>query len=97
MRPARRAWLRNSRPRRDDYELAEWTKVQDISLVAIAQSDPADTSTFEAIRQSGLDLIGKIGNPVARQAAEAAWRSNTANAHDQAMIARDKARPSTGR
>ena len=83
--------------RRDDYELAEWTKVQDASLVAIAQSDPADTSTFEAIRQSGLDLIGKMGNPVARQAAEAAWRSNTANAHDQAMIARDKARPSTGR
>ncbi|WP_192180064.1 hypothetical protein [Mesorhizobium amorphae] len=66
--------------RRDDYELAEWTKVQDASLVAIAQSDPADTSTFQAIRQSGLDLIGKMGNPVARQAAEAAWRSNTTNA-----------------
>ncbi|UVK37635.1 hypothetical protein LHFGNBLO_004700 [Mesorhizobium sp. AR10] len=66
--------------RRDDYEQGEWSKVQDASLSAIAQSDPNDTATFEAIMQSGLDLIGKMGNPVARQAAEAAWRSKTAEA-----------------
>ena len=62
---------------RDNYELAEWSKVQDASLRAIARISPADTGTFEAIRQSGFDLIGKIGNQAARQAAEAAWRSNT--------------------
>ena len=66
--------------RRDDYEQAEWTAVQDASLGAIAATDPTDTGTFEAIRQSGLDLIAKMGNPVARQAAEAAWRRNTAKA-----------------
>jgi hypothetical protein len=71
--------------RRQDYEQAEWTKVQDASLSAIAQGDPADTATFEAIRQDGLDLIAKMGNPVARQAAETAWRSNTAKALAEAM------------
>ena len=83
--------------RRDDYELARWSEVQDASLSAIAQSDPVDTEMFEAIRQDGFDLIAKMGNPLARQAAEAAWRSDTAKALDQAVIARDKARPSTGR
>ncbi len=78
--------------RRDDYELAEWTKVDTISTSAIAKSDPNDTATFEAIRQSGLDLIAKIGNPVARQAAEAAWRTNTAKARMEALIAQDPRR-----
>ncbi|BAV46408.1 Uncharacterized protein MLTONO_1505 [Mesorhizobium loti] len=78
--------------RRDDYELAEWTKVDTMSTSAIAQSDPNDTANFEAIRQSGSDLIAKIGNPLARQAAEAAWRTNTAKALVQAMIAQDPKR-----
>lgn len=50
------------------------------ALGAIAESDPNDTATYEAIRQGGLDLIAKMANPAARQAAEAAWRSNTAKA-----------------
>jgi hypothetical protein len=78
--------------RRDQYEQAEWTKVENIYTGSIAQSDPADTGAFEAIRQSGLDFIGKIGNPLARQAAETAWRSNTAKALVQAMIAQDPKR-----
>ncbi|MER8503199.1 hypothetical protein [Mesorhizobium sp. M0204] len=78
--------------RRQTYEQAEWSKVEQIYTSSIAQSDPNDTETFEAIRQSGLDLIGKMGNPVARQAAEAAWRSNTAKALVQAMIAQDPKR-----
>ncbi|MER8486012.1 hypothetical protein [Mesorhizobium sp. M1322] len=78
--------------RRDQYEQAEWTKVENIYTGSIAQSDPNDTGTFEAIRQSGHDLIAKIGNPLARQAAEAAWRSNTAKALIQAMIAQDPKR-----
>ncbi|RWC86750.1 MAG: hypothetical protein EOS72_24580 [Mesorhizobium sp.] len=78
--------------RRDDYELAEWTKVDTMSTSAIANGDPNDTATFEAIRQSGSDLIAKIGNPLARQAAEAAWRTNTAKALVQAMIAQDPKR-----
>ncbi|WP_181169108.1 hypothetical protein [Mesorhizobium sp. B2-4-14] len=75
--------------RRDDYELAEWAKVDAMSTSAIAKSDPNDTANFEAIRQSGSDLIAKIGNPLARQAAEAAWRTNTAKALIQAIIAQD--------
>ncbi len=75
--------------KRDEYELAEWAKVDNISTNAIAKSDPNDTATFEAIRQSGLDLIAKIGNPLARQTAEAAWRGKTAKALVQAMIAQD--------
>ncbi|MER9114137.1 hypothetical protein NKH73_27770 [Mesorhizobium sp. M0938] len=78
--------------RRDEYELAEWSKVDNFYTGSIAQSDPNDTATFEAIRQSGFDFIGKIGNPAARQAAEAAWRSNTAKALVQAMIAQDPKR-----
>ncbi|MER9406178.1 hypothetical protein NKI36_19300 [Mesorhizobium caraganae] len=78
--------------RRDDYEMAEWTKVDNISTSAIAKSDPNDTATFEAIRQRGFDLIAKIGNPLARQVAEAAWRTNTAKALVQAMIAQDPKR-----
>ncbi|MFD2052802.1 hypothetical protein ACFSQT_06670 [Mesorhizobium calcicola] len=78
--------------RRDDYELAEWTKVDNISTSSIARGDPNDTATFAAIRQSGSDLIAKIGNPLARQAAEVAWRSNTARALVQAMIAQDPKR-----
>ncbi|WP_292509322.1 hypothetical protein [Mesorhizobium sp.] len=78
--------------RRDQYEQAEWTKVENIYTGSIAQSDPNDTGTFEAIRQSGHNLIAKIGNPLARQAAETAWRSNTANALVQAMIAQDPKR-----
>ncbi|MER8753637.1 hypothetical protein NKH57_31345 [Mesorhizobium sp. M1050] len=78
--------------RRDDYELAEWTKVDNISTSSIAKSDPSDTANFEAIRQSGFDLIAKIGNPLARQAAEVAWRTNTAKALVQAMIAQDPKR-----
>ncbi|WP_292242996.1 hypothetical protein [Mesorhizobium sp.] len=39
--------------RRDEYEQVEWTKVENIYTGSIAQSDPADTGTFEAIRQSG--------------------------------------------
>ncbi|UCI15827.1 MULTISPECIES: hypothetical protein [unclassified Mesorhizobium] len=69
---------------RDEYELAEWAKVQDASLSAIAQSDPDDGANFEAIQQSGLDLIANMGNPIARQAAEVAWRSNTAQARSGA-------------
>jgi hypothetical protein len=79
--------------RRDDYEMAEWTKVQDTSLKAIAQSDPADISTFEAIKQSGLDLIGKMGNPVARQAAEAEWRNSTAQARSTFHTATSTSQP----
>ncbi|MBZ9871900.1 hypothetical protein LB542_13660 [Mesorhizobium sp. BR1-1-9] len=88
------AWrmARRQRQRRDDYELAGWTKVDAMSTSAIAQSDPNDTANFEAIRQSGFDLIAKIGNPLIRQAAEAAWRSNTAKALVQAMIAKDPQR-----
>jgi hypothetical protein len=78
--------------RRDEYELAEWSKVDNFYTGSIAQSDPSDTGTFEVIRQSGHDLIAKIGNPAARQAAEAAWRSNTAKALVQAMIAQDPKR-----
>ncbi|CCV14982.1 hypothetical protein [Mesorhizobium sp. STM 4661] len=74
--------------RRDDYEQSQWAEVQAAYLGIIAQSDPADTSAFEAIRQSGLGLIGKMGNPVARQAAEADWRSKTAKAIVQAGIAK---------
>ncbi|CAN7678677.1 hypothetical protein [Mesorhizobium sp. LjNodule214] len=77
---------------RDDYELAEWTKIDNISTSAIAKGDPNDTANFEAVRQSGFDLIAKIGNPLARQAAEVAWRSNTAKALVQAMIAQDPKR-----
>ncbi|MBZ9979199.1 hypothetical protein [Mesorhizobium sp. BR-1-1-10] len=78
--------------RRDDYELAEWTKVDTMSTAAIANGDPNDTANFEAIRQSGFDLIAKIGNPLIRQTAEAAWRTNTAKALVQAMIAQDPKR-----
>ncbi len=78
--------------RRQDYEQAEWSKAQAAELNAIAQSNPDDTATFEAIRQSGFDFIAKMGNPVARQAAETAWRSNTAKALAQAMIAKDPGR-----
>ncbi|MFB9981266.1 hypothetical protein ACFSQQ_19375 [Mesorhizobium kowhaii] len=78
--------------RRDDYEQAEWTKVDNISTSAIAKGNPNDTGTFEAIRQNGFDLIAKIGNPLARQAAEVAWRSNTAKALVQAMIVQDPKR-----
>ncbi|MFD1986522.1 hypothetical protein ACFSOZ_29210 [Mesorhizobium newzealandense] len=75
--------------RRDNYEQAEWTKVDNMATSSIALSDPNDTGTFEAIRQNGFDLIAKLGNPLARQAAEVAWRSNTAKALVQAMIAQD--------
>ncbi|MER8524002.1 HNH endonuclease [Mesorhizobium sp. M0644] len=75
--------------RRDEYEQAEWTKVDNISTSAIAQSNPKDTEKFDAIRQNGFDLIAKLRNPLARQAAEVAWRSNTAKALVQAMIAQD--------
>lgn len=78
--------------RRDEYERAEWAKVDNISTSAIAKSDPNDTASFEAIRQSGFDLIAKIGNPLARQAAEAAWRTNTAKARMEALIAKDPRR-----
>lgn len=78
--------------RRDDYELDEWTKVDNISTSAIAKSDPNDTANFAVIRQSGFDLIAKIGNPLARQTAEVAWRTNTAKALVQAMIAQDPKR-----
>lgn len=78
--------------RRDEYEQAEWSKVDNFYTGSIAQSDPNDTGTFEAIRQSGFDFIGKIGNPAARQAAGTAWRSNTAKALVQAMIAQDPKR-----
>jgi hypothetical protein len=78
--------------RRDQYEQAEWTKVENIYTGSIAQGDPNDIGTFEAIRQSGHDLIAKIGNPAARQAAKTAWRSNTAKALVQAMIAQDPKR-----
>lgn len=78
--------------RRQDYEQTEWSKAQDSYTSAIAQSDPDDTAAFEAIRQSGFDFIAKMGNPVARQAAETAWRSNTAKALAQAMIAKDPKR-----
>ena len=87
-----RRMAQRQQARRDDYELAEWTKIDNISTSAIAQSDPNDTANFEAIRQSGFDLIAKIGNPLARQAAEAAWRTNTAKALVQAMIAQDPKR-----
>lgn len=75
--------------RRQNYEQAEWSKVEDGYTSAIAQGDPDDSETFEAIRRSGLELIGKMGNPAARQAAEAAWRGNMAKALAQAMIAKD--------
>lgn len=80
------------RARRDDYELAELTEVDNISTSAIAKGNPNDIGSFEAIRQSGLDLIAKIGNPLARQAAEVVWRSNTAKALVQAMISQDPKR-----
>ncbi|MBA1143187.1 lytic transglycosylase domain-containing protein [Mesorhizobium neociceri] len=83
---------RRQQAKRDDYEMAEWTKVDNMSTSAIAQSDPNDTANFEAIRQSGFDLIAKIGNPLARQAAEAAWRTNTAKALVQAIIAQNPKR-----
>lgn len=78
--------------RRDDYELAELTEVDNISTSAIAKSNPNDIGSFEAIRQSGFDLIAKIGNPLIRQAAEATWRGNTAKALVHAMIAQDPKR-----
>lgn len=78
--------------RRQDNEQAEWSKAQAAELNAIAQSDPDDTATFEAIRQSGFDFIAKMGSPVARQLAETGWRSNTAKALAQAMLAKDPRR-----
>ncbi|WP_287350848.1 hypothetical protein [Mesorhizobium sp.] len=78
--------------RRQDYEQTEWSKAQDSYTTAIAQSDPDDTAAFEAIRQSGFDFIAKMGNAVARQAAETAWRSNTAKALAQARTAKDPGR-----
>ncbi|TPN70640.1 hypothetical protein, partial [Mesorhizobium sp. B1-1-5] len=69
---------------RDEYELAEWAKVDTMSTSSIAKGDPNDIGAFEAIRQNGSDLIAKIGNPVIRQAAEVAWSSNTAKALVQA-------------
>ncbi|WP_292506488.1 hypothetical protein [Mesorhizobium sp.] len=78
--------------RRDEYEQDQWTKVENISTNSIARSDPNDTANFEAIRQHGLDLIAKIGNPLARQAAEVAWRSNTAKALMLATIGLDPKR-----
>jgi hypothetical protein len=87
-----RRMAQRQKAQRDDYELAEWTKVDNISTSSIAKSDPNDTANFEAIRQSGFDLIAKIGNPLARQAAEVAWRTNTAKALVQAMIAQDPKR-----
>ncbi|WP_181165268.1 MULTISPECIES: HNH endonuclease signature motif containing protein [unclassified Mesorhizobium] len=77
---------------RDEYELAEWAKVDTMSTSSIAKGDPNDIGAFEAIRQNGSDLIAKIGNPVIRQAAEVAWSSNTAKALVQAMIAQDPKR-----
>lgn len=73
--------------KRDDYEKAVVDTTLTTNAIAIAQGDPNDTATFEAIRQSGLDLIAKIGNPLTRQAAEASWRTNSAKALVQAMIA----------
>lgn len=73
--------------KRDDYEKAVVDTTLTTNAIAIAKGDPNDTANFEAIRQSGLDLIAKIGNPIARQAAEAAWRTNAAKALVQAMIA----------
>jgi hypothetical protein len=87
-----RRMAQRQKARRDEYELAEWTKVDNISTSSIAKSDPNDTANFEAIRQGGSDLIAKIGNPLARQAAEAAWRSNTAKALVQALVAQDPKR-----
>ncbi|WP_206526430.1 MULTISPECIES: hypothetical protein [unclassified Mesorhizobium] len=87
-----RRMARRQLQRRDDYELTEWTKVDNISTSSIAQSDPNDTANFEVIRQNGFDLISKIGNPLIRQTAELAWRSNTAKALVQAMIAQDPKR-----
>ncbi|WP_245461491.1 hypothetical protein [Mesorhizobium sp. M6A.T.Ce.TU.002.03.1.1] len=78
--------------RRDEYEQDQWTKVENISTNSIARSDPNDTANFEEIRQHGLDLIAKIGNPLARQAAEVAWRSNTAKAWMLATIGLDPKR-----
>ncbi|ESY29440.1 hypothetical protein NKH34_15020 [Mesorhizobium sp. M1148] len=78
--------------KRDDYEKATVDTTLTTNAIAIAKGDPNDTATFEAIRQSGLDLIAKIGNPLARQAAEAAWRTNSAKALVQAMIATDPKR-----
>jgi hypothetical protein len=78
--------------RRDDYEWTEWSQVENEYTSAIAQSDPKDTANFEAIRQRGLDLISKIGSPLARHMAEAAWKSNAAKALVQAMIAQDPKR-----
>ncbi|ESY25573.1 hypothetical protein [Mesorhizobium sp. LNJC394B00] len=80
------------RTKRDDYEKATVDTTLTTNAIAIAKGDPNDTATFEAIRQSGLDLIAKIGNPLARQAAEAAWRTNAAKALVQAMIATDPKR-----
>ncbi|MER9527323.1 hypothetical protein NKI96_27750 [Mesorhizobium sp. M0292] len=78
--------------KRDDYEKATVDTTLTTNAIAIAKGDPNDTANFEAIRQSGLDLIAKIGNPLARQAAEAAWRTNSAKALVQAMIATDPKR-----
>ncbi|MFC3324261.1 hypothetical protein [Mesorhizobium cantuariense] len=87
-----RPMAQRQQTRRDEYELAEWTKIDTMSTGSIAQGDPNDTETFEAIRQSGFDLIAKIGNPIIRQTAEATWRGNTAKALVQAMIAKDPKR-----
>ncbi|AZO00573.1 hypothetical protein EJ066_27545 [Mesorhizobium sp. M9A.F.Ca.ET.002.03.1.2] len=75
--------------RRRDYEQTEWSKVQDGYISVIADIDPADTETFEAIWQSGLNLIAKMGDPVARQLAEDAWRSSTEKALAEALIAQE--------
>lgn len=87
-----RRMAQRQKTQRDGYELAEWTKVDTMSTGSIAQGDPNDTETFEAIRKSGFDLIAKIGNPILRQTAEATWRGNTAKALVQAMIAHDPKR-----
>ena len=76
--------------RRNQYEQDHLAAAQAEELDSIAKSDPDDHAAFDAARQAGLDLIGKMNlDAERRQNAEAAWRNRAATARVEALIARD--------
>ncbi|MDX8468921.1 hypothetical protein RFM26_24740 [Mesorhizobium sp. VK23B] len=83
-------WEHQARKR---YEQDRLVEVQSEGLTAIAKSDPNDAAAFDAVRQTGLDLLAKMDlDPEIRPQAEAAWRASTAKARMEALIAQDPRR-----
>ncbi|WP_292570410.1 hypothetical protein [Mesorhizobium sp.] len=79
--------------RRKQYEQDQAAEVHTAVLSNIAQSDPNDTTAFDASRQAGLDLIAKMDlDPRAKALAEADWLARTAKERLQALIALDPRR-----